>query len=84
MKISRNVRAWTMAAAMACMLAGCSHYKVTDPASGRVYYTEDVHHEKREGFIKFKDAKTKAEVTLQSSTVEKISKDEFNAAVGEK
>ncbi len=66
----------------ASVLAGCAHYKVTDPASGKVYYTESIDRSKKQGYIEFKDAKTKGTVTLQSSDVQKISKDEFNTAVG--
>ena len=80
----RLVNTWILGAVAACLLAGCSHYKVTDPNSGKVYYTESVHHTKHEGFIKFKDAKTGGEVTLQSSNVEKIGKEEFETAVGKK
>jgi len=67
-----------------CALAGCSHYKVTDPNSGKVFYTENVEKTRNQGYIKFKDAKTGGEVTLQSSDVQKISKDEYEAAVGKK
>ena len=56
---------------------GCaSYYKVTDPASSKTYYTKDVDRH-RDGRIEFKDEKTGAEVTLQSSEVAEISKDEF-------
>jgi hypothetical protein len=56
---------------------GCaSYYKVTDPASSKTYYTKDVDRH-RDGSIEFKDSKTGAEVTLQSSEVIKISSDEF-------
>jgi hypothetical protein len=34
------------------------------------------------GAVKFKDEKTKTEVTLQTSEVKKISKDTFSEAVG--
>ena len=65
-------------------LAGC-HYKVTDPASGKVFYTTSVDKVKRGGgAIKFKDARTDAEITLQSSEVQSISGKEFDEAVGKK
>ncbi len=64
-------------------LSGCAgHYQVTDPASGKVFYTRDVDRSKREGYIEFTDQASGAEITLQSSEVKKISKDEYNAAVG--
>ncbi|MBW2601467.1 MAG: hypothetical protein JRD47_06020 [Deltaproteobacteria bacterium] len=57
---------------------GCaSYYRVTDPASGKVYYTDDMD---REGAsIIFKDVKTQSTVTLQSSEIIEVSKDEFKA-----
>lgn len=65
----------------ASLLGGCtSHYKVTDPASGKVFYTTDIDRE-RSGVITFEDERTDADVTLTSSEVQKISKKEFKAAV---
>ena len=58
-------------------IIGCaSYYKVTDPASSKTYYTKDVERN-RDGSIEFKDEKTGAEVTLQSSEVIEVSSDEF-------
>ena len=66
--------------AIVAFLSGCaSYYKVTDPGSGRVYFTEDVERQKDKGgsAIQFKDAKTGAAVTLSSSEVLEVSSDEF-------
>jgi len=64
--------------AMVTILAGCAnYYKVTDPASQRVYYTEEVERPQRGTTIRFKDAKTGAEVTLPASEVIEVSSDEF-------
>jgi len=62
-------------------LAACAHYyKVTDPASGKVYYTEKV---KRDGSaVQFKDSQTGSETTLQSSEVAEVSKQTYQEAVG--
>ncbi len=82
---SRDRRSLTVASVVvaACLLSGCtSYYQVTDPASGRTFYTTDVDQSKKGGFVEFTDAKTKAQVTLQSSEVTKISKDQYKAAVG--
>jgi hypothetical protein len=69
-----------LVAGLALMSAACgSYYKVTDPASGRVYYTKDVSTE-RGGAIRFEDAGSGSEVTLQSSEVKQISSDEFDGA----
>ncbi len=58
-------------------LLGCgSYYKVTDPASSKIYYTKDIDR-MRNGAIKFKDEITKSEVILQSSEVKKIDSKEF-------
>jgi hypothetical protein len=60
----------------AVLMAGCAtYYKVTDPSSGRAYYTEKV--QRKNGTIMFKDAKTGAEVTMTSSVVLEVSSDEF-------
>ena len=71
-----------VACCLAFLLAGCaSYYKVTDPTSGKNYYSESVK-EKSDGSVRFKDANTGANVTLQSSEVHEISKDEFKANTG--
>jgi uncharacterized protein YceK len=68
---------------IAASVGGCaSYYKVTDPASGRVFYTEDIDRQKGGTTIMFKDAKTGAEVTLPSSEVLQVSSEEFKKATG--
>jgi len=62
-------------------VAGCTHYyRVTDPGSGKTYYTTDIH-EDRGGAVKLKDDRTRSTVTLQSSEVREISEDEYEAEV---
>jgi hypothetical protein len=53
---------------------------VNDPAGDKQYYTKDIKQTKS-GAITFKDEKSGSVVTLQSSEVKEISKDEFKAAV---
>ena len=67
---------------MAGLLAGCggNYYKVNDPASERLYYTTEIE-QSRAGAITFKDKKSGSKVTLQSSEVKDISKEEFEAAI---
>jgi hypothetical protein len=67
---------------MAGLLAGCGggYYRVNDPAGTKEYYTTDID-ETKTGAITFKDEKSGSVVTLQSSEVKEISKDEFKAAV---
>lgn len=61
------------------LLTGCaSHYKVTQPSSGKTYYTTKVHHKK--GDIIFKDAASGSEVILDAAEITKISKSEFKEA----
>jgi PBP1b-binding outer membrane lipoprotein LpoB len=67
---------------LAFLTAGCSnYYRVTDPASGRSYYTHEVEDAGKAGAVKFKDAKTGSKVTMQSSDVKEISSEEFDAAM---
>ena len=65
------------------MLVGCAHYyKVSDPSTGKAYYTEDV---KRNGSaVEFKDEQTGGVVTLQNSNVQEIEKSEYEQGVAKK
>ena len=61
------------------LTAGCAtYYKVTDPTTGRVFYTSDLR-PKNSGAAQFKDAKTGAKVSLQNSEVEIINKEQFES-----
>jgi hypothetical protein len=73
---------WRILAACAIVsLSACgTYYRVTDPASGREYYTSDV--DRDDNTVTFEDARTGRDVTLQSSEVGKISKDDYEAATG--
>ena len=79
------MKAYLLNAVLICGLimfvTGCSsHYRVTDPASGKVYYAKKIH-EERGGAVKIKDERTGSTVTLQNSEVTKISTDEYDAAL---
>ena len=77
MKINRVVV--IIACILSLVVAGCgTYYKITDPASSKIYYTDDIKRTKG-GTIEFKDANTGSTVTLQSSEVLEIKKKEFNA-----
>ncbi len=66
------------------VLPGCGGYwMVVDPTTKNVYYTEEVK-ESKSGAVKFIDAKTGKDVTLQKSEVKEVTKDEFKAGVGKK
>ncbi|HXZ24932.1 MAG TPA: hypothetical protein VEI24_01820 [Nitrospiria bacterium] len=60
------------------LTAACtSYFKVTDPTSGSVYYTEKVSRSSG-GAVTFTDAKSGSEVTIQNSEVKEISEKEFD------
>ncbi len=64
------------------MGVGCaSYYKVTEIGSGKTYFTQDIDRN-RDGSILFKDESSSSTVTLQSSEVLEISKDEFKENTG--
>ena len=76
-----NIALW-MLCGMIALVAGCggTYYRVNDPAGTRVYYTTDIDRTKS-GSVTFTDEKSGSVVTLQSSEVKEISKDEFKTAV---
>jgi hypothetical protein len=71
-----------MLGGLTLLVLGCTnHYRVTDPTSGKTYYTTKVSDAGRAGAVKIKDEKTGSIVTLQSSEVQKISEDEYEAGM---
>ncbi|MHC4332579.1 MAG: hypothetical protein ACYSUP_12410 [Planctomycetota bacterium] len=63
------------------IVAGCtSYYKVSDPSTGKVYYTNNVSY-KGSGAVELKDAKTGAKVVLPTSEVQQIGEEEFNKGI---
>ncbi len=67
------------ATACTVLLAGCGgpsgYFMVRDPGSATSYYTTKI--DTDDNTVKFKDEKTGSAVTLQSSEVKKISKEEY-------
>jgi hypothetical protein len=62
--------------AIVLMAAGCTtYYRVTEPGSGRAYYTTDI--KRRGSAVEFTDAKSGSEVTLQASEVKEITQEDF-------
>jgi hypothetical protein len=60
---------------------GCaSYYQITDQVSKRVYYTTD-YDRTDSGAVQFKDARTRADVTLQSSEIIEISRPQYEAGL---
>jgi hypothetical protein len=69
------------------LLGGCStYYRVTDPATGKTYYTRDdvAWRYTMSGTVSFRDTMTENTVTLASSEIKRITKEEFEAATGRK
>ena len=65
---------------LSLMMAACSHYyRVTEPASGKTYYT--THIDERSGAAKFTDERTKTYVILHSAEVSELSHEEYGAQV---
>lgn len=69
-----------MAIALAAICAGgcTSYYKVTDPTTGKVYYTTQLQ-QKGSGSATLTDARTGNKVNLQNTEIAKVSKEEFEA-----
>jgi uncharacterized protein YdeI (BOF family) len=80
--MKKKIMALGILCGMLTLVAGCggNYYRVSDPAGDRQYYTTDID-KSRSGAISFKDAKSGSVVTLQSSEIKEISKDEFKSAV---
>ena len=71
------------ACAMVLGAAGCSrgYYRIRDTANvDNTYYTRN-YDDKRGGTVVFTDARSGARVTLQSSNIQRISREEWNGAV---
>src|ERR1700742_570880 len=59
--------------------SGCSkYYKVTDPSTGKIYYTQDVK-SNRSGSVQLRDGRTGDAVTIQNSELADITKEEYSA-----
>jgi hypothetical protein len=66
-------------AAVVAFVSGCastSYYKVTDPATNKVYYTQELD-PSRTGAVAFKDGATGNEVRMQKPELMKIYKSTF-------
>jgi len=57
-----------------------AYYKVTDPVTGSIYYTEEVKHTAG-GAAQFKDERSGAQVTIQNSEVREITSKEFETGL---
>ncbi|MFT3683724.1 MAG: hypothetical protein QM783_02160 [Phycisphaerales bacterium] len=81
---AKRIVTFVTLAAFAAVLGGCTtYYQVNDVATQRSYYATKVD-KHGNGAVRLTDAKTGADVTLQSSEVKEISKEQYEAAVGKK
>lgn len=72
-----------VAVATAVVCVGCTkYYQVTDPSTGKIYYTTDV--ENKSGATMLEDDKSGSKVTIQNSEVTEITKDQYKKAVNTK
>jgi len=72
----------TVILGLAAMAIGCaSYYVVTDPKTGKQYYTTEWD-TARGGTTRFTDAKSGAIVTIQESEIREVSEKEFQANTG--
>ena len=66
---------------MLLFVAGCTtYYRVTDQSTRRAYYTTDIDRSDS-GAVRFYDEKSRADVTLQSSEIVEISRDDFESGL---
>ena len=79
----KHVTTALMLGGLTMLVAACSsnYYRVTDPSSGKTYYTTKVEDTGKGGAVKMKDVKSQSMVTLQSSEVKNISEDEYQAGL---
>jgi hypothetical protein len=81
MKRFKKMRWLIVPLSVALLVTACAtYYKVRDPATGDVYYTEEVT-QGGTGAAKFKDARTGSAVTIQNSEIMEISEKEFKAGI---
>ena len=81
--MKRNMRyGWLVVSlCVGLLVIGCaSYYKVTDPQSGKEYYTQKID-TLSGGAVKVMDTRTGSIVTLQNSQVKEISEKEYKAGL---
>ena len=74
----RKIAGVLMAAVAMCAVGCTSYYKVTDPTTGKTYYTTELK-QSGHGAARLKDARTGTTVNLQNSEITQIKKEEFEA-----
>ena|SRR5688572_3806715 len=81
MKLIRKALSFGLAAAAcAALVSGCaSYHKVRDLASGKEYYTADL--TRSDNGVRFTDARSGSQISLQNSEVSEIPEDLYAQAV---
>jgi len=72
-----------MAAALFVPGPGCAqprYYKVTDPATHHVYYTQSLRHPMDNKTVTFRDVRTNKTLTLDKVQVDALDRPEFQAS----
>ena len=66
-----------IASVLGLLLTGCTYYKITDPGSGKEYYTNDLNAARytMNGAVIFTDMETGKTVTLQNSEVQRVDRE---------
>ena len=73
------IRTMTAVCLLALSAAGCTkYYKVTDPTTGKTYFTTDLKRSSTGGVV-LKDGRTGNTVNIQNSESNEITKEEFDA-----
>ncbi len=81
MKLSVSYGWFIVSLCVGLLVGGCAtYYKVTDPESGKEYYTQKIDNV-RGGAVKMMDARTGSIITLQNSEVKEISEKEYKTGL---
>ena len=75
----QGFRMLAVCGAFSLLAAGCTtYYKVTDPTTGKTYYTTELTR-RSNGTATLKDGRTGNTVTLQNSEVSTVKKEEYES-----
>lgn len=75
--ISRLSRFLVLFIALSFLFGCTNYYRVTNPSTGKAYYTKDL--DEDDGVLEFTDARTGEKVTLPGSEVREITREEFES-----
>jgi hypothetical protein len=72
-----------VAASLLLLLPACASHptRVTDLATGKIYYTKEIRRGLASGKVRFTDVRTGEERRIVSSKIERISQEELDAAI---